>query len=89
MCEWGTNVKLRVQIPADLSRTGKAYWRKVRVDACIATLVDALNNAGILTRQSCCGHGKCDGRIDLQDGRVLIIQAVARKRRAWRWARFL
>jgi hypothetical protein len=56
------------------SRTGKAYWRNVKVDACIAPIVDALNNAGILTRQSCCGHGKYDGRIDLQDGRVLIIQ---------------
>jgi hypothetical protein len=73
MCKSGTKVKLFVQIPADLSRTGMAYWRNVPVDACIAPIVDALNKVGILTRQSCCGHGKTDGRIELQDGRVLIV----------------
>jgi hypothetical protein len=73
MCKWGTRVKLRVQIPEDLSRTGKAYWRNVPVDACIAPIVDALNKCGILTRQSCCGHRKGDGWIELQDGRKIFI----------------
>ena len=84
MCEWEKNVKLRVNIQADLSRTGKAYWRNVRVDACIAPIVEALNNDGILTRQSCCGHGKHDGSIELQDGRVLIIQRWKGFNMTWR-----
>ena len=68
-------MKLRVLIAADLSHAGNAYWRNVKIDACIAPIVDALNKGGVLTRQSCCGHGKADGRIDLQDGRVLIVHA--------------
>jgi hypothetical protein len=75
MCD--EKVKLRLKMPADLSRTGKVYTRDVPIDACIAPLVDALNKAGILTRQSCCGHGKAYGFIELQDGRTLIIQREA------------
>jgi hypothetical protein len=73
MCATGNDVLCRVNIPAELSYTGEARWDIKGIDKCIATLVDALNHAGILTSQSCCGHGKRDGRIDLQDGRVLLI----------------
>lgn len=45
------------------------------VDPCIAPLVQALNDAGIATRASCCGHGKQPGNIMLMDGRELFIAA--------------
>ena len=73
MCEWGNSRKVKVKIPADLSATGKARWRYMGVDACIADLVEALQRGGIDMRGSCCGHGKGEGNILLQDGRVLLI----------------
>ncbi len=75
MCEWGSEKQVRVKIPEDLSHSGSSYWRSVGIDACIADLVEALQNAGIDMRGSCCGHGKENGRIDLQDGRILIVIA--------------
>lgn len=54
-------------------------------DPCIAPIVRALhesdlptvpsrhNPEGIRTVASCCGHGRFPGRIDLADGRVLLI----------------
>jgi len=48
---------------------------KVRnIDWCIHSIVAALNASGIYTSACCCGHGKQDGRIDLEDGRILIIK---------------
>lgn len=73
MCRWGTETIVRVKIPADLSHTGQAYWKNCGVDACIADLVRALQEGGIDMRGSCCGHGREPGRIDLADGRTLII----------------
>ena len=46
------------------------------IDLCIADLVAALNAANIPTVASCCGHGKIDGSIILEDGRWLTIQAT-------------
>ena len=45
------------------------------IDACIATLIAALNRAGLETVASCCGHGHRPGRISLRDGRELFILA--------------
>lgn len=73
MCKWGTEVITRVLVPADLSHSGEPYWKEVGVDACIAPIVAALQGAGIHMRGSCCGHGRGDGRIDLIDGRYLIV----------------
>lgn len=44
------------------------------VDHCIHQIVAALNAGGVPTVACCCGHGTQDGRIDLEDGRVLIIR---------------
>lgn len=74
MCKWGTEEIVRVLIPVDLSHTGQAMWKDVGIDACIADLVRALQSAGINMRASCCGHERGDGRIDLTDGRVLIVR---------------
>lgn len=73
MCEWGTNVTLRVPVHPDDSHTGEFRWDDRAIDLCIAPIVQALNDAGILTRGCCCGHGKRAGNIWLHDGRSLII----------------
>jgi hypothetical protein len=73
MCKWGTDTLCLVPIPAELSHTGKFHWDVKGIDSCLADLVNALNASGVYTSQSCCGHGKGVGRIDLHDGRVLII----------------
>lgn len=72
MCEWGTSKKVKVKIPADLSFNGRSRWKKMKIDACIAGLVEALQKGGVDMRGSCCGHGGV-GDIELQDGRLLLI----------------
>jgi len=47
--------------------------RRQEVDLCIADIVAALNAANIITVASCCGHGKMDGNIMLEDGRIISI----------------
>ena len=60
-------------------KTGKHQVRMplhgevVRIDWCIHTIVAALNATGIWTIASCCGHKQMPGRVDLADGRVLVI----------------
>lgn len=50
---------------------------KVRcIDWCIHKIVAALNAGGVETVACCCGHGEKDGRIDLADGRVLVIKSM-------------
>lgn len=73
MCKHGTDVPLEVTIPAHLSHTGETRKDVKGIDACIAPIVAALNAAGIETWQSCCGHGKGTGQINLADGRTLVI----------------
>jgi len=76
MCTWGDEVLLRVPVPAALSHTGAFRWAEKAVDRCIAPIVQALNDAGIYTANSCCGHGQADGEIILHDGRVLRIEKI-------------
>jgi len=73
MCKWGDTTLLRVLIPAHLSHTGEARWDTKDIDSCIAPIVRALNDAGVHTVASCCGHGKRPGNIALGDGREIII----------------
>ncbi len=74
MCKHGEDTLVEVLIPADLSCNGVAHWKWAKIDRCIAAIVNALQGAGINMRGSCCGHGKGDGSIELEDGRVLIIR---------------
>jgi hypothetical protein len=74
MCQQGSFKLVRVKIPADLSCSGRAKWKKAQIDSCIAPIVGALQKGGIDMRGSCCGHGRGDGDIQLQDGRTLIIR---------------
>jgi len=71
MCKWGTDTLVNVKILADQSCSGEEYWKEMKIDSCIAPLVDALQRAGVDMRGSCCGHGKARGRIDLADGQII------------------
>ena len=82
MCKWGTTEKVRVKIPAENSYTGKERWDYKSIDKCIAPLVKALNESGIITTGSCCGHGRYLGGIELEDGRALVIIPDAED---WLW----
>jgi len=73
MCKHGTDETVRVKITAERSPTGKAYYRDMPIDKCIAPIVRALQEGGIDMNGSCCGHGECEGCIALADGRELII----------------
>ncbi len=73
MCEYGDTVPLVVPIGADGSHTGKFRWAEKPVDRCLAPIVQALNDAGILTESCCCGHGRGFGYIGLRDGRIMRI----------------
>lgn len=73
MCEWGTYKEVKVTIPAHLSYTKKQRRARKKIDSCIAGLVKALNDSGIITVASCCGHYKRPGQIALADGREIFI----------------
>jgi hypothetical protein len=73
MCQDRSGVRVRVRIPASLSCTGRAKWKRVGIDRCIAPIVKALQEGGINMEGSCCGHDKTVGNIALADGRVLFI----------------
>lgn len=60
-----------VEIPTASKRGPDGSKRAV--DACLAPLVKVLNDNGIATKASCCGHGKRPGTIILMDGRELLI----------------
>lgn len=46
MCKWGTDREIRIEDKA------------IKVDACIADELRFLNDSGIETTSSCCGHFK-------------------------------
>jgi hypothetical protein len=73
MCEHGNEVLMDLCIPANLSHNGKTHVKRVGVDSCIAPLVRALNDVGLVTISSCCGHGRSSGSVLLLDGRRLEI----------------
>lgn len=69
MCEWGTDV----EVENLLAWNGEWHRRTWKIDACIAPIVKALNEGGVESTQSCCGHGKEAGIIALADGRILTV----------------
>lgn len=42
-------------------------WELRTIDACIAPLVHRLNQQGVRTTNSCCGHGQYQGTILIDD----------------------
>ena len=77
MCKYGTTVNIEVTIPEYIFSSGDikpAHKKICPIDSCIVSIVEALEDHNILMTASCCGHGKMNGRISLQDGRELIIK---------------
>lgn len=62
-----------VELPNLLAFNGEWHRRTWKIDSCIAPIVKALNDGGVETVASCCGHGKGPGRISLADGRDLNV----------------
>ena len=73
MCINGDTEKVSVKIASDLGAEGIEKWKDCQIDSCIASLVAALQRGGVDMRGSCCGHGRENGSIVLQDGRVLLL----------------
>jgi hypothetical protein len=71
-CNQDREIKMVVVKPGVPDETGRPRGG-VWCDPCIVPLVKALNDAGIPTVASCCGHGHRSGLITLADGRELII----------------
>lgn len=55
----------------------KGVW----CDPCLVPLVKALNEGGIATVASCCGHGHRPSAVILADGRWLVIATDTEARR--------
>ena len=68
MCKWGTSLDVTLCKPTPVQKR-----LVIKVDACIAPLIQMLNDYGIETVASCCGHGKTEGRIDFADGHVMLM----------------
>lgn len=54
---------------ANMTVISEGVW----CDPCLEPLVRALNDGGIPTVASCCGHGKRPGIVSLADGRQLFV----------------
>lgn len=73
MCENGNFQMVQVTIPADLACDGIKKRKEMQIDFCLAPIIRAFDAAGIETRGCCCGHGKREGNIALQDGRLMLV----------------
>ena len=80
MCKWHGGT-FEGQLPVKLSWPRGDGVDTVYVDPCIQHLVQALNDAGMQTLSSCCGHGTKPGWIALEDGRQLLITDFATAKR--------
>jgi hypothetical protein len=65
--------KAVVSVP--LSHRTERGFTTASVDACLAEFVQRLNNAGLQTIASCCGHGDGPATVILEDGRELLVFA--------------
>lgn len=75
MCEHandpgGREAAMIVLDPGTPERQGRD---EVWCDPCIAPIVKALNDGGLPTVASCCGHHLKPARISLRDGRELFV----------------
>lgn len=73
MCRWGSDTVLNLTVDKAVSHTGNQRLADVKIDSCIAEFVENLNHSGVRTVNSCCGHGKGEGRILLSSGANLIL----------------
>lgn len=70
MCKHGT-----VRMVEQSRLPGKEYRHDdpIELDECIADIVLALNEGGVPTTSSCCGHGTAPGHISLRGDRHLLV----------------
>jgi len=61
MCKWDSDIPVIIK------------GKEVKIDSCLAILIDEMNRAGIETLASCCGHFKTPGIIAIKNGGVDII----------------
>jgi len=52
MCEYGSDSSVR------LNGRSFAGGKAIRVDSCIAPVIQAIQDAGLRTSSCCCGHGR-------------------------------
>ena len=62
MCKRGKSVRMTLPIGGE-----------VDIDKCIAPIIKALNDGGIITKGCCCRHGKTAGYIHLANGHYLRV----------------
>lgn len=60
MCKFGTDRFVRLCTPKPYNDLVKISVNSVKVDACLAPLVQMLNDYDIETIACCCGHGKAE-----------------------------
>lgn len=73
MCKWGTDAI--VQLAHPMAHSGRT---EVAVDACLAPLVQMLNDYGVHTVGCCCGHGRDGGNVLYeQAGQTCTLDVVA------------
>ncbi len=76
MCEWGTEKFVKLNRPRPVS--GRLV---IPVDACIAPLVQLLQDHGVRTIGCCCGHGKGPGFISFEDAEGVVREIPLEKDR--------
>jgi len=57
MCEWNRTDPVIIHMPCG------PWIKTIHVDKCLAPLIQMLNDYGITTKASCCGHGKILGSV--------------------------
>lgn len=64
MCEWGNLKEVSIKRKKGLDKV-------IKVDSCIADLIVQLNDFGLYTINSCCGHNKSGASIIFEDIKLL------------------
>jgi hypothetical protein len=65
MCKRGDTIEMRLPV------VGEIRYGVAEIDKCIAPIIKALNDGGVITRGCCCGHGEVMGYIHLDSGKYL------------------
>lgn len=72
MCQRGKHKLVKLCQPKLISGRFDDDDEVVPVDECIAPLVQSLNDRGVRTFGSCCGHGKGPGFISFEDAEGFV-----------------
>jgi len=67
VCKWGTDEVVEVTIQPCKPYHPTEWKKQCKIDKCISSIVQVLEDNNIRMLASCCGHGKTDGHILLLD----------------------